>query len=159
MAARAAQQGRPATLRKNFRPSRRGSRSRPPIYANKEESPALLLEVTPGLADQKLNCFWATLPRAMLFLAGFDSCARRFGALDDEVSGGLELARRFFFEVRPPDASLETPTMREPAKSCRPLRKTRTAVTELTVYQSHVCRRVRLKKPQSPSRPAISRHR
>ena len=75
-----------------------------------------MLEVTPGLADQKLNCFWATLPRAMLFLAGFAPCRPAIWALHDEVSGGAGAGPRVFVKVRRRKAYVETPAARKPAK-------------------------------------------
>ena len=55
----------------------------------------------------------------------------------------------FFLEVRPPEASVETPAARERAKLPSKLAQNPNRIAELTVYQSSVRRRVRLKHSRS----------
>ena len=57
--------------------------------------------------------------------------------------------RCLFLEVRPPEASVETPAARERAKLPSKLAQNPNRIAELTVYQSSVRRRVRLKHSRS----------
>ena len=67
--------------------------------------------------------------------------------------------RMFFLEVRPAEASVETPAARIRAKLPSNSAQNPSLRRQLEDDRSSVRRRVSLKEPKSQSRPAISRHR
>ena len=94
--------------------------------------------------------FLRTQDRTQVFLLNFGPFPEApFSEMVVELRDPVSRQTPNFLELRPPEASVETPAARERAKLPSKLAQNPNRIAELTVYQSSVRRRVRLKHSRS----------